>query len=116
MMMSQMMTIDTDKLDANARDAAGLLSAMANENRLQVLCLLAEGERSVGEINALLDLSQSALSQHLAVLREEGLVLTRREAQTIVYALADGPAAAVMHTLHGIYCGRPAARGKAGKP
>ena len=50
------------------------------------------------------------------MLREEGLVLTRREAQTIVYALADGPAAAVMHTLHGIYCGRPAARGKAGKP
>jgi len=106
---------DVTAMRAHAGDAAQLLKALANENRLQVLCLLAEGERSVGEINALLDLSQSALSQHLAVLREEGLVVTRREAQTIVYALADGPAAAVMHTLHGIYCGAPAARGRAAR-
>ena len=61
-------------------------------------------------LNALLDLSQSALSQHLAVLREEGLVRTRREAQTIYYALAPGPAAAVMETLHGIYCSPASAR------
>lgn len=107
---------DVAAMRAHAGDAAQLLKALANENRLQVLCLLAEGERSVGEINALLDLSQSALSQHLAVLREEGLVRTRREAQTIFYALADGPAAAVMHTLHGIYCGGPATTGKAGRP
>lgn len=96
---------DVTAMRAHAGDAAQLLKALANENRLQVLCLLAEGERSVGEINALLDLSQSALSQHLAVLREEGLVQTRREAQTIFYSVAPGPAAAVMHTLHGIYCG-----------
>ena len=75
--------------------------------RLQVLCLLAAGERSVGEMQSLLDLGQSALSQHLAVLREEGLVATRRDAQTIYYSLAPGPAAAVMHTLHGIYCPAP---------
>lgn len=104
---------DVTAMRAHAGDAARLLKALANENRLQVLCLLAEGERSVGDINALLDLSQSALSQHLAVLREEGLVQTRREAQTIYYALVPGPAAAVMHTLHGIYCGTPPARGKA---
>ena len=95
---------DLEALHAHAGDAAQLLKALANENRLQVLCLLAEGERSVGEINAMLDLSQSALSQHLAVLREENLVRTRREAQTIHYSLAPGPAAAVMHTLYGIYC------------
>ena len=102
---------DLEAMHAHAGDAAQLLKALANENRLQVLCLLAEGERSVGDINALLDLSQSALSQHLAVLRAEGLVQTRREAQTIYYALAPGPAEAVMHTLHGIYCA-PARGGK----
>ncbi|MBE2291265.1 MAG: winged helix-turn-helix transcriptional regulator [Xanthomonadales bacterium] len=91
-------------MHAHAGDAAQLLKALANERRLQVLCLLAAGERSVGEMQSLLDLGQSALSQHLAVLREEGLVATRRDAQTIYYSLAPGPAAAVMHTLHGIYC------------
>ena len=100
---------DLAAMQAHAGEAAQLLKALANERRLQVLCLLAGGERSVGEINALLDLSQSALSQHLAVLREEGLVHTRREAQTIYYALAPGPAAAVMETLHGIYCSPPSA-------
>jgi len=101
---------DLAAMQAHAGDAAQLLKALANERRLQVLCLLAAGERSVGEINDLLDLSQSALSQHLAVLREEGLVRTRREAQTIFYALAPGPAAAVMETLHGIYCAPPRAK------
>ena len=100
----QATTFDLAAMQTHAGDAANLLKALANERRLQVLCLLAAGERSVGELNELLDLSQSALSQHLAVLREEGLVKTRREAQTIHYSLAPGPAAAVMHTLHGIYC------------
>src|SRR5690606_30217531 len=92
---------DLAAMQAHAGDAAQLLKALANERRLQVLCLLAGGERSVGELSQLLDLGQSALSQHLAVLREENLVQTRREAQTIYYALMPGPAAAVMETLHG---------------
>lgn len=96
--------IDLLAMQAHAGDAARLLKALANERRLQVLCLLADGERSVGEINDVLGLSQSALSQHLAVLREEGLVETRRDAQTIFYSLTPGPAAAVMETLHRIYC------------
>lgn len=96
--------LDTQAMRAHAGDAARLLKALANERRLQVLCLLAEKERSVGEINALLGLSQSALSQHLAVLRQEGLVQTRREAQAILYSLMSGPAARVIQTLHGIYC------------
>ena len=95
---------DLTAMQAHAGEAAKLLKALANERRLQVLCLLAGGERSVGELNEMLELSQSALSQHLAVLREEGLVDTRREAQTIHYSLAPGPAAAVMATLYAAYC------------
>ena len=95
---------DLEAMHAHAGDAAQLLKALANERRLQILCLLAGGERSVGEINDLLDLSQSALSQHLAVLREDGLVNTRRDGQTIHYSVAPGPAQRIISTLHDIYC------------
>lgn len=88
----------------HADEAAELLRALANEQRLMILCQLAAGERSVGELNDNFPLSQSALSQHLAVLRECGIVKTRKEAQTVHYSLADGPAARVMATLHDIYC------------
>ena len=98
---------DLAAMQAHAGEAAQLLKALAHERRLQVLCLLAGGERSVGEINELLELSQSALSQHLAVLRDEHLVRTRREAQTIFYSLIPGPAAAVIETLHRFYCNVP---------
>jgi DNA-binding transcriptional ArsR family regulator len=81
------------------------MKVLANDKRLMLLCLLVEGESSVGDLNARVELSQSALSQHLAVLREDGLVNTRREAQTIYYSLADGPAHRIIETLHGIYCG-----------
>ncbi len=84
--------------------AADLLKALSNAQRLRVLCLLADAEFSVGELNERLELSQSALSQHLAVLREHGLVSTRRESQTIYYALAEGPVRKVIATLHDIYC------------
>ena len=96
--------MDIEAMAAHAHDAAQLLKALANENRLLILCRLAEGELSVGELNARVPLSQSALSQHLSVLRRDGLVGTRREAQTIYYSLADGPAMSVINTLHGIYC------------
>lgn len=89
---------------ANAGQASQLLRALGNEKRLMILCLLVEGERSVGELNARLDLSQSALSQHLAVLREEALVHTRRDGQSILYSLPTGPAQRILETLHGIYC------------
>lgn len=95
-----------EQMRAHAGDAAQLLKVLASEKRLMILCLLAEAERSVGELNAQLDLSQSALSQHLAVLREEQLVTTRREAQTIYYGLAPGPAQRVIQTLERIYCAK----------
>lgn len=95
---------DFSQLRGNAAQAARLLRALSNENRLMLLCLLFEGEKTVGELNESLDLSQSALSQHLAVLREEGLVKTRRAGQSIHYGLASPPAQQVIETLHSIYC------------
>ena len=89
----------------HAPDAAGLMKALGNESRLMILCTLAEGERSVGELNAMIPLSQSALSQQLARLRTQGIVETRRESQTIHYSLAPGPANRVIRLLHDIYCG-----------
>ena len=99
-----------DLMRAHATDAAGLMKALGNESRLMILCLLAEGERSVGDLNDIIPLSQSALSQQLARLRQQGLVKTRRESQTIFYSLAEGPADRVIHLLHDIYCG-PTATG-----
>ena len=89
----------------NADSAAQLLKMLANGQRLRVLCLLVEGELSVGQINERVKLSQSALSQHLAKLREEDLVATRREAQTIYYTLSSGPAKRILAALYEIYCG-----------
>lgn len=92
---------------ARAAEAAALLKALAHEARLMVLCQLSLSEHSVGQLQAGSGLSQSALSQHLAKLREEGLVATRREAQTIFYRLADPKAARVLETLAAIYCPPP---------
>ena len=94
-------------MQVHACAASSLLKAMGNEHRLLILCLLVENELNVGELQERLTLSQSALSQHLAVLREAGFVTTRRVAQTVFYALPDGPVQQVMHTLHSIYCTKP---------
>jgi DNA-binding transcriptional ArsR family regulator len=88
----------------HAESAAGLLRAMANPHRLRILCVLGEGELSVGALNSRIPLSQSALSQHLAVLRDDGLVATRRESQTIYYRVHEGPALDVIRVLHGHFC------------
>ncbi len=93
-----------ERMQEHAGDAAHLLKALGNEQRLLILCNLLEGPLSVGELNQKLDLSQSALSQHLALLRESGMVDTRREAQTIYYSLPDGPVVRVMALLQDIYC------------
>ena len=94
-------------MQAHAADAAGLMKALGNESRLMILCLLAEGERSVSELNSIVPLSQSALSQHLAVLRRHRLVDTRRAAQSIYYSLSSDEAASVMDTLYNLYCNKP---------
>ncbi len=87
-----------------AAEAAQLLRALAHEARLMVLCQLTEGELSAGALQEGSGLSQSAMSQHLARLRAEGLVRTRREAQTIYYRLASAEAASVLTALAAIYC------------
>jgi DNA-binding transcriptional ArsR family regulator len=107
--------LDPARLAAKASTAAGLLRALANENRLMILCKLIDGESSVGELVAAVGLSQSALSQHLAKLRADRLVATRREAQTIHYRLASAEATRVMQLLADIYCG-PARRRKDRRP
>lgn len=93
-----------EQMAGHAVAAAGLLKSLAHPARLLVMCRLVEGESSVSELQSLGDLSMSALSQHLSVLREAGLVQTRREAQSIFYTLADSPALGVMNALHAAYC------------
>lgn len=93
------------ELAENAAAIADLLKAVANQHRLLILCFLAtESEMSVNSIVERVGLSQSALSQHLAKLREEQLVATRRQAQTIFYRIADPRVATLMTTLHNLYC------------
>ncbi len=98
--------MELEKLQDSARRASLLLKAMSNEHRLMVLCQLLHGEKSVGELERLIGLSQSALSQHLARLRRDNLVQTRRQAQTIFYSLSGTEACAVINTLYGLYCAK----------
>ena len=99
-----------DELQVNANKASVLLKAMGNERRLMILCHLACGEKTVGELEGLVELSQSALSQHLARLRRDRLVRTRRNAQSIHYSLNGHEAVAVMTALRSLY-GDGASRG-----
>ena len=93
------------ELARKAAEAASLLKLLANESRLLILCRLAiAGEMSVGDLADAVDLSQSALSQHLAKMREDGLLATRREAQTIFYRISDPNAARLLALLKNIYC------------
>lgn len=98
---------DLKELQNRAERASGLLKAMSNPVRLLVLCQLAESEKSVGELERVVDVSQSALSQHLALLRSRGLVTFRRDGQTLFYSLAGREAATLLAALYQIYC-RPA--------
>jgi DNA-binding transcriptional ArsR family regulator len=97
--------MNVDKLQASARKASTLLKAMSNEHRLLIMCQLVNGEKSVGELVRLVGLSQSALSQHLARLRRDHLVKTRREAQTIYYTVASQEALSVLEQVYELYCG-----------
>lgn len=85
-------------------DLAKLLKLIAHESRLMVLCLLEKKEMTVGEINEQIGLSQSALSQHLAIMRKNDIVSTRRKSQTIYYKLSDKNLSKLIHTLRNIYC------------
>jgi len=102
--------LDFSDMQDSAGKACGLLKAMANEARLMVLCQLIEGEKSVTELQEAIGLSQSAMSQHLAVLREQEIVSTRRDGQSVYYRVANDHAMAVLETLHREYCEAPQSR------
>jgi len=94
-----------DLLEAQAAEVAGILRALANERRLMILCKLVEwGEASVNSLAEAVGLSQSALSQHLAKMRAEGLVGYRRESQTLWYRIADARIEQLFATLHRLFC------------
>jgi DNA-binding transcriptional ArsR family regulator len=91
-------------LEAKAEEVAATLTAMANPKRLLVMCTLLEGEKSVGDLAVIVQLTPAALSQHLGKMRALRLVSTRRDGQTIYYSLASAEVRAVLETLYRIYC------------
>lgn len=95
---------------AAAGEATAILFTLANENRLLLLCQLTDGEKSVGELEALLDIHQPTLSQQLGVLRKEGLVNTRREGKHIYYSVSNPKVLALLATLYELFCPRECAR------
>jgi len=100
------------ELSPHAAEAASLLRALANEQRLMILCNLVSGPLTVGDLNARVPLSQSALSQHLAVLRESGIVRTERRAQSVRYSLPPGPVTRLLGILHEEFCAVPASEAR----
>ena len=94
-----------EEMQTQASKAVGLLKALANENRLLILCHLQERELSVGEINDSLGLSQSALSQHLAILREKGVLLTRKDANRVYYRIGDARTLQLIGMMREVFCG-----------
>ncbi len=96
--------INAGQMTVAAGKASELMKTLGHKDRLMVLCHLSSGEKSVGELAALLDIPQSPLSQHLARMRKERLVKTRREAQTIYYSIARQDAARIVALLHELYC------------
>ncbi len=99
-------SINLDLMKASAKKASNLMKVLANEDRLLLLCQISLGEKSVGDLEGLLDIHQPTLSQQLTVLREEGLVNTRRDGKKILYTLASVEVMAVMQVLYEQFCGR----------
>jgi ArsR family transcriptional regulator, virulence genes transcriptional regulator len=98
------MKINVDHMLTAADEASSLLKALANRHRLIIICQLSEQERSVGELAALLKIRDSTVSQHLALLRKDGLVTARREGQTIWYSIGSDQARELVRTLYRVYC------------
>ena len=103
-LMEQHDAFDAKQMAESATRASALMKTLGHKDRLMILCQLAGGEKSVGQIAGLLEISQSPLSQHLSRMRNEGLVNTRREAQTIYYSLKSGEASRIIEVLYELYC------------
>ena len=102
--MERNASMDVDQMARSASRASALMKTLGHKDRLMILCQLADGEKSVGQIANLLEISQSPLSQHLSRMRKEGLVDTRREAQTIFYSLKSGEASRIVEVLYELFC------------
>jgi DNA-binding transcriptional ArsR family regulator len=96
--------MDLDKMQRSASDVSDLLKLLGHPDRLMVLCQLKFGEQSVGELSRNVGIKQSPLSQHLARMRHEGVVTSRRDAQTMYYSIADDKVATVVGVLYELYC------------
>ncbi|QWG25748.1 metalloregulator ArsR/SmtB family transcription factor [Bradyrhizobium sediminis] len=94
-------------MESAADRASDLLKALSNRHRLLIICQLIDGERSVGDLAEFLSLRDSTVSQHLALLRKDGLVSARRDAQTIYYSITSDPAREILRTLYEVYCAPP---------
>ena len=103
------MKIEAMTMYAAADEASELLKALANRHRLLIICQLIDAERSVGQLAEFLGVRDSTVSQHLALLRKDGLVAARRDGQTIWYSISSGPARELVETLYRVYCAPPAA-------
>ncbi len=102
--MEQNGEINFEQMAKSASRASSLMKTLGHKDRLMILCHLANGEKSVGEIANLLEISQSPLSQHLSRMRKEELVDTRRESQTIYYSLKSGEASRIVEVLYELFC------------
>jgi DNA-binding transcriptional ArsR family regulator len=108
--MSKETQVNPEQMAVAASRASELMRTLGHKDRLMVLCHLISGEKSVGELAGLLEIPQSPLSQHLARMRKEELVTTRREAQTIYYSIASNEAARMVELMHELYCSDPRVR------
>jgi len=108
--MNEHMQINPERMAVASTKASELMRTLGHKDRLMVLCHLITGEKSVGQLARLLDIPQSPLSQHLARMRKENLVTTRRDAQTIYYSIASSEAASMVALMHELYCSEPGMR------
>lgn len=108
MEMNEEIEIDPEQMASAAARASELMRTLGHKDRLMILCHLISGEKSVGGLASLLEIPQSPLSQHLARMRKENLVTTRREAQTIFYSIASDEARRMVELMHELYCGESA--------
>jgi DNA-binding transcriptional ArsR family regulator len=110
------MTVSEDlgQISENARDASEFLKALAHQSRLLILCILSEGEKSVGDLETLLAQRQSTVSQQLARLRLDGLVTTRRDGKSIFYSLANEDVRTILQAVYSVFCHKPKRKRRAG--
>ena len=108
--MNEENPVNPEQMASAAAEASELMRTLGHKDRLMILCHLISGEKSVGELAGLLEIPQSPLSQHLARMRKENLVTTRREAQSIYYSIASNEAARMVALMHELYCSEPGMR------